>query len=66
MDSTYCTQVEWIIAQLTTDGVSAYLLDQTPYLNGTYGKACCGHPSAAIDEAMAEGAIAFIKGKMGW
>ena len=66
MDDTYCTNVDWIIDQVTSKGIMATLLDQTPFLNGTYGEACCGHPSEAIDQAMAEGAIASIKETMGW
>ena len=66
MDDTYCANVDWIIEEVTSKGIVATLLDQTPFLNGTYGEACCGHPSEAILKVMAESAVAFIKGAMGW
>ena len=58
--------VEWVITEVAQSGVSAYLLDQRGFLDGEFGEPCCGHPSAAIDQGMAESGAAFIKETLGW
>ena len=47
-------------------GVKAHFLDQRGFLNGTFGPACCGHPSIEVDTAMAKSDAAFIKRTLGW
>jgi hypothetical protein len=39
---------------------------QRGFLNGTFGPACCGHPSIEVDTAMAKSGAAFIKQTLGW
>ena len=48
------------------NGVKAHFLDQRGFLNGTFGPACCGHPSIEVDTAMAKSGAAFIKQTLGW
>ena len=67
MTSDYCTEVNAVIAKVSAVGVKAYLLDQTLFEDGAYGKKCAyGHPGSAIDAAMAKNGSAFIKTTMGW
>lgn len=44
----------------------AHFLDQRPFLNGTHGGACCGHPSKQVSDAMAKAASAEIAQIVGW
>ena len=37
------------IQTITRAGVKAHFLDQRGFLNGTFGLACCGHPSIEVD-----------------
>ena len=66
MSTAYCDNVQWIIQTLTnTTTIKTHFLDQRGFLNGTYGKACCGHPSATVDIAMANAGVAVIAKEMG-
>ena len=66
MSEHYCEPVFDVIGNLTSKGVHAHFLDQRGFLNGTFGPACCGHPSIEVDTAMAKSGAAFIKATMGW
>lgn len=66
MSETYCAPVQDVLSNVTAKGVKAHFLDQRGFLNGTFGKACCGHPSIEVDTAMAENGAAFIKSALGW
>jgi hypothetical protein len=55
-----------VIKNVTARGVKAHFLDQRGFLNGTFGPACCGHPSIEVDTAMAKSGAAFIKTTLGW
>ena len=66
MSTAYCDNVQWIVQTLTkTTTIKTHFLDQRGFLNGTYGKACCGHPSATVDIAMANAGVAVIAKEMG-
>ena len=60
-----CVQ-EGVISTVKAHGVKAHFLDQRGFLNGTFGPACCGHPSIEVDTAMAKSGAAFIKQTLGW
>eukprot|EP00949_MAST-11_sp_MAST-11-sp1_P005114 g5114.t1 len=66
MDEHYCASVEWIIDQAKSKDIKAGFLDHRHYLNGTFGEPCCGHPSTAVDAAMAKGTADAIRAFMGW
>ena len=67
MSTDYCPEVEWVISHATAVGIKAYLLNQSSFENGTYGKPCAyGHPGSQDDAAMAKSGSAFIKTTMGW
>lgn len=66
MSTRYCDPVRSVIKNVTARGVKAHFLDQRNFLNGTFGPACCGHPSIEVDTAMAKGGAAFIKTTLGW
>lgn len=67
MTPDYCLEVKAVIATVSAVGVKAYLLDQTLFEDGAYGKKCAyGHPGSEIDAAMAKNGSAFIKATMGW
>ena len=55
-----------VIDIVKAEGVKAHFLDQRGFNNGTFGSPCCGHPSIAIDNAMAASGAAFIKATLGW
>ena len=67
MSTDYCPEVEWVISHATTAGIKAYLLNQSKFEDGTYGKTCAyGHPGSQDDVAIAKAGSAFIKTAMGW
>jgi hypothetical protein len=66
MSTTYCDPVQKVISTVRAHGVKAYFLDQRGFLDGKFGKGCCGHPSIAVDTAMASAGAAFIKKTLGW
>ena len=66
MSETYCDPVFEIIQNVTHRGVHATFLDQRGFLNGTFGPACCGHPSSAVDQAMAQNGAKVIGNVMEW
>ena len=66
MKATYCDAVHETIANLTAVGIKAHFLDQTPFLNGTFGHKCCDHPSASVDAAMGKYGAEFIAETLGW
>ena len=66
MSEVYCKPIENVIAAVKAHGVKAHFLDQRGFLNGTFGPACCGHPSVEVDTAMAKSGAAFIKATLGW
>ena len=66
MSETYCEPVAAILKNVTGRGVKASFLDQRGFLNGTFGAACCGHPSAEVDAAMAAAGADAIGRVLGW
>jgi len=66
MSSGYCDAVHTVISNVQPHGVKAHFLDHTDFLNGTFGPACCGHPSIQVDTAMAAYGSAQIKAALGW
>jgi hypothetical protein len=66
MATSYCGAVDWVIGEASARGVKASFLDQRGFLDGSHGPACCGHPSATVDGAMALNATEVIKAAMGW
>ena len=66
MTTWYCNSVHTMIKRVRAANVHAYFLDQRPFLNGSFGPKCCGHPSIKVDTAMAASGAAFIKAAMGW
>ena len=66
MSNQYCDPVMEVIKNVSARGVKAHFLDQRNFLNGTFGPACCGHPSIEVDTAMATSGAAFIKTTLGW
>ena len=67
MSDAYCDPVRAVVAAARADNiVDAHFLDQRPFLNGSFGEPCCGHPSAEVDAAMASDAAAFIAETLGW
>eukprot|EP00039_Didymoeca_costata_P026748 m.16561 g.16561 ORF g.16561 m.16561 type:complete len:385 (-) comp5732_c0_seq1:44-1198(-) len=65
MSSQYCNEIMYVMQTLAPE-IKAVFLDQRPFLDGKYGPACCGHPSAMVDTAMALNGSAFIKETLGW
>jgi hypothetical protein len=67
MSTDYCPEVEWVIKEATSAGIKAYLLNQSKFEDGTYGKKCAyGHPGSRDDAAMAKNGSAFVRAAMGW
>jgi hypothetical protein len=67
MSTAYCSQVQWLVSILTeVHQVKVTFLDQRGFLDGSYGPACCGHPGATVDAAMAKKSADVIKATMGW
>ena len=63
----YCPEVEWVISRASGEGIKAYLLNQSSFEDGAYGKKCAyGHPGSQDDAAMAKAGSTFIKTTMGW
>ncbi len=56
----------WTVAAAQSAGVRAAFLDHRGFLDGSYGPACCGHPSAQVDAAMAERTVAVVGAALGW
>lgn len=65
MSKAYCSSVDWVIAA-TGDVDRVHFLDHRGFLNGTFGKSCCGHPSARVDAAMADATISRLASVLGW
>jgi len=66
MSELYCDPVQEVLRRVTAKGVQAHFLDQRGFLNGSFGPACCGHPSSQVDAAMATHGAAAIKAALGW
>jgi len=66
MSEIYCDPVHSVLGNVAAKGVKAHFLDQRGFLNGTFGPACCGHPSVQVDTAMAQVGAATIKAALGW
>ena len=66
MSEIYCDPVHEVLARVAAKGVKAHFLDQRGFLNGTFGPACCGHPSEQVDDAMATHGAAAIKAALRW
>ena len=67
MSTDYCAEVDWVISEATSVGIKAYLLNQSKFEDGTYGKSCAyGHPGSRDDAAMAKSGSAFVREAMGW
>eukprot|EP00041_Stephanoeca_diplocostata_P024934 m.642117 g.642117 ORF g.642117 m.642117 type:complete len:399 (-) comp22635_c0_seq5:105-1301(-) len=66
MSTAYCEEIQWVIQEASRAGIKAHFLDQRGFLDGHFGPACCGHPSAEVDVAMAKNGSAFIAGILGW
>jgi hypothetical protein len=67
MSTDYCPEVDWVISELTSVGIKAYLLNQSKFEDGMYGKSCAyGHPGSRDDSAMAKSGSAFVQEAMGW
>ena len=67
MSTDYCPEVEWVISHASSVGIKAYLLNQSKFEDGAYGKSCAyGHPGSRDDAAMAQSGSAFVKQAMGW
>merc|ERR1711957_14033 len=66
MTTEYCGSVQKTLSNATAMGVKAYFLDQRGFLNGTFGPACCEHPSAQVDAAMGQAGADFIADTLGW
>ena len=66
MSTAYCDAALWVIGQAAARGIRAHFLDQRGFLSGKFGPACCGHPSAEVDAAMARSAAGFIQSVLGW
>ena len=67
MSADYCPEVGWVISHVTTAGIKAYLLNQSSFEDGKYGKECAyGHSGSQDDAAMAKSGSAFIKTTMRW
>ena len=68
MSTTYCPEVEWVIKEARSSaGIKAYLLNQSGFEDGAYGKDCAyGHPGSQDDAAMAKSGSAFVRTTMGW
>ena len=66
MSETYCDSVHEVLSAVSQKGVKAHFLDQRGFLNGSFGKACCGHPGIEVDTAMAKSGAASIKTALGW
>jgi hypothetical protein len=56
-----------VISRASGEGIKAYLLNQSNFEDGAYGKKCAyGHPGSQDDAAMAKAGSTFIKTTMGW
>ena len=66
MRESYCEPVQQVLTDLDKHGINAHFLDQRNFLNGTFGPACCGHPSIEVDTAMAQHGAAFIAKTLRW
>jgi len=66
MSDAYCPQVDNVLATIKSEGIRGEFLDQRGFLNGTFGPACCGHPSAQVDVAMAASGAAALARGLGW
>ncbi len=64
--SNYCDEVGWVLAEAKKRGIHAYFLDHRPFMNGTYGPACCGHPSAQVDTAIARFTASVLAAALDW
>eukprot|EP00976_Prorocentrum_cordatum_P083786 1185380-Prorocentrum_minimum.AAC.1 len=54
------------VEQLRARSVAAHFLDLRGFLNGSYGPACCRHPSAEVDAHMAQRGVEAIRSVTGW
>ena len=68
MSNAYCEEVNWILDTIRRPPylIKASFLDQRNFLNGTYGPACCSHPSAEVDQAIGTSSIRAISSIMHW
>lgn len=68
MTEIYCQPVFRIIHNMSvvSPHINISFLDQRGFLNGSFGKACCGHPSIHVDTAMAKSGATIIGNVMGW
>lgn len=66
MTDKYCGTVQQTIDKAVAMGIKAHFLDQRGFLNGTFGPACCGHPSAQVDAAMGAFTADVISSVLGW
>lgn len=65
-DDDLCALVQQVVGNTVQLGVKAHFLDQRGYMNGTFGKPCCGHPSIPIGQAMAKDAATMVARTLGW
>lgn len=68
MTHKHCSAVQWVVehSRASFDGLKISYLDQTHFLNGTYGPRCCYHPSGEVHAAMATAGAQFIGRLLGW
>jgi hypothetical protein len=66
MSDGYCGSIQTVITNVVAKNVKAHFLDHRGFLNGTFGPACCGHPSIQVDTAMATYGSKVIKAALGW
>jgi len=68
MTHKHCESVKWVVehAAASFKDLKISYLDQTHFLNGSYGPRCCYHPSAEVHSAMAVAGAEFIGKAMGW
>lgn len=66
MSNKYCDAVNQTLGNATAMGIKAHFLDQLPFLNGSFGQKCCGHPGADVDAAMGKYGAEFIADTIGW
>lgn len=64
--SRYCADTRLVVERTRQLGVKSHFLDQRPFLNGTYGGSCCGHPSLQVAEKMAAAAAQTLEKVVGW
>lgn len=65
-DNDLCALVRQVATNADLLDVKAHFLDQRGYMNGTFGKPCCGHPSIPIGQAMARDAAMMVARTLGW